>query len=86
LQILDVREPWEYDIAQLDGSILIPLGKLAQELGKLDQSGEWLVICHHGIRSLHACHFLERNGFQAINLSGGIDRWAREIDLQMPLY
>lgn len=86
LQILDVREPWEYDIAHLEGSILIPLGTLMQEIDKLDLSKEWLVVCHHGIRSAHACTYLERNGFQVINLTGGIDRWAREIDRDMPLY
>jgi rhodanese-related sulfurtransferase len=86
LQILDVREAWEYDIAHIEGSVLIPLGKLAQKMDGLDRNCETLVICHHGIRSAHACYFLERNGFQTINLTGGIDRWAREIDLDMPLY
>lgn len=84
--MLDVREPWEYDIAQLDGAVLIPLGKLAQEMGSLDKSREWVIICHHGIRSRHACYFLEHHGFQTINLSGGIDRWAKELDPHMPLY
>lgn len=86
LHVLDVREPWEYDIAHFDGALLIPLGKLLQEMGKLDKTKEWLVVCHHGIRSAHACYFLERNGFQTINLTGGIDRWAREIDPGMPVY
>lgn len=86
LQILDVREPWEYDIAHFDGSTLIPLGKLLQEMGTLNKDKEWLVVCHHGIRSAHACYFLERNGFKTINLTGGIDRWAREIDPEMPIY
>ncbi|MDD5391628.1 MAG: rhodanese-like domain-containing protein [Thiothrix sp.] len=86
LQILDVREPWEYDIAHIEGSTLIPLGKLVQEMDKLNPSQDLLVVCHHGIRSAHACYFLERNGFQTINLTGGIARWAKEIDLDMPLY
>lgn len=86
LQILDVREPWEYDIAHIEGSVLIPLGTLMQKTDNLDHSREWVVVCHHGIRSAHACYFLERNGFQTINLTGGIDRWAKEIDLNMPLY
>lgn len=86
LQILDVREEWEYDIAHLEGSILIPLGQLMYKMGSLDKTQEWLVVCHHGIRSAHACYYLERNGFQVINLTGGIDRWAKEIDHDMSLY
>lgn len=86
LQILDVREPWEYDIAHIEGSTLIPLGKLLQNMEQLDQTRPILVVCHHGIRSAYACQLLERHGFQTINLAGGIERWAREIDHTMPLY
>ena len=86
LSILDVREEWEYDIAHLEGSILLPLGKLAENLAQLDSSREWLIICHHGIRSAHAGYYLERNGFHVINLTGGIDRWAREVDHDISLY
>lgn len=86
LAILDVREPWEYAIAHFSGATLIPLGQLAQRLAELDKTQEWLVVCHHGIRSAHACYYLQRHGFTVINLSGGIDRWAQEIDLNMPLY
>ena len=85
-RILDVREAWEYDIACLEGATLIPLGQLAARLAQLDKSHEWLVVCHHGIRSAHACYYLERNGFQVINLTGGINRWAQEIDHDMSLY
>lgn len=85
-QILDVREQWEYDIAHLPGSTLIPLGSLMHKMGELDKSCAWVVVCHHGVRSAHACYYLERNGFDVINLSGGLDRWAKEIDLDMPLY
>lgn len=86
LQILDVREQWEYDIAHLPGSYLMPLGQLVHKMGELDTSITWVVVCHHGIRSAHACYYLERNGLNVINLSGGLDRWAKEIDLDMPLY
>ncbi len=84
--ILDVREPWEYAIAKLDGSLLIPLNVLAANYLQLDSSKTIVVVCHHGVRSAHACYFLERRGFNTINLIGGIDRWARDIDLMMPLY
>ncbi len=86
LKLLDVREPWEYDIAHIQGATLIPLGKLAQDINTLERNTTYVVICHHGIRSAHACYFLERNGFQTINLTGGIDRWAQDIDRDMPLY
>jgi len=86
VQMLDVREPWEYAIVHFEGSTLIPLGRLLQEMATLDKSKEWLVVCHHGIRSAHACYFMERSGFHVINLTGGIDRWAREIDPDMPVY
>ena len=84
--ILDVREPWEYEIAHIDGSVLIPLGWLAAKHHTLDKTQTVVVVCHHGIRSAHACYYLEREGFQAINLIGGIDRWARDIDHAMPVY
>ncbi|MFN3785238.1 MAG: rhodanese-like domain-containing protein [Thiothrix sp.] len=86
LAILDVRESWEYEIAHFNGSTLIPLGQLAQRMLELDRAQEWLVVCHHGVRSAHACYYLAQHGFTVINLLGGIDRWAREVDLQMPLY
>ncbi|MGB0846091.1 MAG: rhodanese-like domain-containing protein [Thiolinea sp.] len=86
LQLLDVREPWEYETVHIEGSTLIPLGQLAQQYEKLDKSIPIAVICHHGIRSAHACYFLEKSGFETINIRGGIDLWARELDASMPLY
>ncbi len=86
LQLLDVREEWEYELVHLQGSFNIPLGRLSQAINQLNPSHEVVVICHHGIRSAHACYVLERKGFQTVNLIGGIDRWAREIDTSMPLY
>lgn len=86
LQIADVREPWEYDIVHIEGSLLIPLAQLPYKLDSLDKDKPVAVICHHGIRSAHACYFLERAGFDTINISGGIDLWARELDPEMALY
>ncbi len=86
-QLLDVREPWEFKLCQLAGSTLIPLGKLHQKLDQLDSQKETIVICHHGIRSRQAGMYLERNGFSnVINLSGGVDAWALEIDPNMNIY
>ena len=85
--LLDVREPWEFDIAHLAGSKLIPLSQLAQRLGELENDREIVVICHHGVRSHQACLFLRAHGFQqTINLRGGVDGWAKEVDASMPVY
>jgi rhodanese-related sulfurtransferase len=85
--LIDVREPWEYQIAHLQGSRLVPLRTVPGLVGELDPGQELVVICHHGVRSRQAAYFLERNGFErVINLAGGIDAWAREVDREMPLY
>ncbi len=86
LQLADVREPWEYDIAHVEGSLLIPLSQLQQAIEKLDTSIPVAVICHHGIRSANACYVLEKAGFDTINVSGGIDLWARTLDPNMAVY
>jgi rhodanese-related sulfurtransferase len=85
--LLDVREPWEYDICHLEASELIPMGQLHEKLEGLDREQETVVICHHGIRSLQVCYYLASAGFtNLINLSGGIDAWAKEIDSDMATY
>lgn len=85
--LLDVREPWEFGKASIEGSQLIPMRSVPDCLQELDPNRETVVICHHGIRSRMVAHFLERQGFSnVINLSGGIAAWARDIDRQMPTY
>ncbi len=85
--LLDVRQPWEYDICKLDGSELIPMGQLLSNFDELDIERETVVICHHGIRSRQVCLLLEQAGFEnLINLSGGLDQWARTIDVTMATY
>lgn len=87
LVTLDVREPWECDIAALPGSTCIPLDALPHRWRELDASAPTLVVCHHGVRSLHACLFLRQLGFTRVfNLAGGIDRWAREVDPTLARY
>ena len=88
LQLLDVRENWEYERVSLPGSLLIPLGQLhvTANLEQLEKSKPVAIICHHGVRSAHACYLLEKMGFDTINISGGIDLWARELDPQMAIY
>ena len=85
--LIDVREQWEYDIVHFPDSELIPMSELSEQLGKLNQDSEIVVICHHGIRSRAAGIYLEKHGFKkVINLKGGIDAWARDIDPSMPTY
>lgn len=85
--LLDVREPWEYEICHIDGSINIPMGQIPQQLSKLQGTREIVVICHHGIRSQNVIRFLQQQAVDGlVNLDGGVDAWAREVDLDMPLY
>lgn len=85
--LLDVREPWEFALCRMDGSVHIPMGQLPVRLAELDPSLPTVVICHHGVRSLQAGAFLERQGFaDVVNLRGGIDGWARAVDPAMAVY
>ena len=84
--LLDVREPYEYKIAHLDGH-LMPLGQLQDKFSELDRSREIVVYCHHGNRSAFAVQFLKNQGFEKVlNLVGGIDQWSREIDPKVSRY
>jgi rhodanese-related sulfurtransferase len=85
--LLDVREPHEYSIAKLEGSVLIPLGELANSLDKLDKNTEIVAYCHKGMRSADAVGFLLQQGFANVkNLIGGIESWSIEIDNAVPRY
>lgn len=86
--LLDVREPWEYALCHIEGSVNIPLSQITVKLQEIDKNNEIVVICHHGARSFQAGCFLESQGFTAriYNLQGGIDAWANTIDLNMPKY
>lgn len=85
--LLDVREPWEFDVCRIDGSQLIPMGSVFSRIGELDPARETVVICHHGVRSYHVARLLEVNGFiNVINLSGGVDAWATQVDAGMATY
>ncbi len=85
--LLDVREPWEFRICQIEGSQLIPMGQIPAALNALDPERETVVICHHGIRSRQVAMYLDYQGFSAvINLAGGVDAWARDVDRQMATY
>jgi rhodanese-related sulfurtransferase len=85
--LLDVREPYEYSLAKLEGSVLIPLGTLPQSIEKLDRNAEIVAYCHHGMRSADAVGFLLQQGFTNVkNLVGGIDAWSVQVDPTVPRY
>jgi rhodanese-related sulfurtransferase len=87
LLVLDVREPFEFDIASIEGSQLIPLGQLGERMDELSRGKETVVLCKSGVRSAHAVELLRRSGFEkASNLEGGIDAWADQIDPTMQKY
>jgi rhodanese-related sulfurtransferase len=85
--LLDVREPWEWQAARIEGARQIPMREVPARLGELDRGQEVVAICHHGGRSLQVAMFLEKNGFAKVhNLVGGVDAWSRTVDPAVPLY
>jgi rhodanese-related sulfurtransferase len=84
---VDVREAWEYDTSRIEGSVLIPLREIPMSLEALRKAGEIVLFCHHGMRSLDAASWLRSQGIEdARSMAGGIDRWAVEVDSQVPRY
>ena len=85
--LVDVREPWEVELAAFPGAISIPLGELTRRCEQLDPDAETVLICHHGYRSMQACMFLANRGFEhVVNLRGGIDAWSNLVDPGVPQY
>ncbi len=85
--ILDVRNPEEFQICRISGSVLLPLSSLPQRMGELDRDREMVVHCKSGMRSQRAIDFLRQQGFTKLsNLKGGILAWADKIDRTMPKY
>ena len=86
-ELVDVREPFEYDICRIPGSKLIPLGELASRMSELDSADEIVLQCKSGARSAKALKLLREAGFTKLNnLEGGIAAWADEVDPSMPKY
>jgi molybdopterin/thiamine biosynthesis adenylyltransferase/rhodanese-related sulfurtransferase/molybdopterin converting factor small subunit len=88
LQIIDVREPHEYEIARLPGARLIPLAQVVERAGEIDERRETVVHCKGGVRSARAIEALRQAGFRGrlINLRGGITAWSDEVDPSVPKY
>jgi molybdopterin/thiamine biosynthesis adenylyltransferase/rhodanese-related sulfurtransferase len=87
--ILDVREPHEWEISNLEelGAVLIPMGQVLERMGELDTAQEIVVQCRTGGRSAQVVRLLQQHGFTKLhNLDGGINRWAAEVDPSVPRY
>jgi len=90
IRLIDVRQPWEHEIARLPGDELVPLDRLASGAEEPEQTGDEPVVvyCHHGIRSLTGVALLRRLGWtgEIRSLAGGIDAWSERIDPAVPRY
>jgi rhodanese-related sulfurtransferase len=88
LKIVDVREPWEFATARIEGSIPMPMGEVPSRANiELDPEEPLVVLCHAGVRSMNVTVWLRDQGFEkAQSLRGGIDAWSREIDPGVPRY
>lgn len=84
--LLDIRNPHEWEICSLPGSLIIPLDELPQRLSELDSTKEYVVICKEGKRSYQALELLLSAGFRARHLKGGLNAYAREVDHNLPVY
>jgi len=86
-ELIDVREPFEYEIARIDGAKLIPLGEIADRMDELQREQPIILHCHSGQRSAQAVRLLQQRGFSHVyNLEGGIDAWSDQIDPSVPKY
>lgn len=86
--VLDVREPWEHQVALIEGSTLMPMGDVpSRAFQELDPEAHIVTVCHHGVRSMNVAVWLRNQGFEnSQSLRGGIDAWSAEIDPTVPRY
>jgi rhodanese-related sulfurtransferase len=86
--LLDVREPWEFETARIEGAKLMPMGDVPSRAHQeLDPDDSIVVVCHHGVRSMNVTAWLRQQGFEkAQSMRGGIDAWSRAVDRNVPVY
>lgn len=84
--LLDVREREELAQASIPWATWIPMGEIPTRMGELPRDTQIICMCHHGSRSERVAEFLAANGYDAVNLTGGIDAWSRAIDSDVPRY
>jgi adenylyltransferase/sulfurtransferase len=87
LTLLDVREDWELGVARVPNAIVhIPMGQVADRISEIERDKTVVVLCRSGRRSMEVAKFLQQNGFDAVNLAGGILAWSQELDATIPTY
>ncbi len=87
VDLVDVREEYEWNIAHIPGSRLVPLGRIADEIESFEPKGKTILYCKSGVRSMHAAEQLVAAGLDnVVNLTGGIARWREEVDASIPKY
>ena len=88
LRLIDVREPFEFEQARIEGAELIPMRSVWQLLASLESEEKPIVVfCHHGVRSLQVVGWLRQQGVEnCASMSGGIDQWSLAIDPKVPRY
>ena len=86
--LLDVREPWEFETARIEGAKFMPMGDIPSRANQeLDPEDHIVVYCHHGVRSMNVTAWLRQQGFEkAQSMAGGIDAWSRRVDPKVPVY
>jgi rhodanese-related sulfurtransferase len=84
--LIDVREEAEAAVCSIGGSTLIPMNTLQERLAEISIDRQVALYCHHGSRSWMAAQWMARNGYDALSLAGGIDRWAVEVEPEMNRY
>lgn len=88
--LLDVREDWELQTASVSPEGLqfvhMPMQSIPARLDELDKTRPIACLCHHGSRSMQVATFLERQGFEVINVAGGIHAWSSQVDPSIPVY
>ena len=93
--LLDVREPWEFETAHIEGATLVPMSSIGSRIAEVEALQETpegasrpiICICHHGARSMQVAAFLEKHGLQnVINMTGGIHAWSQQVDAGIPTY
>ena len=85
--IVDVREDWELERCKIDNCLHIPMGAIPNSLHQLEFNLPIIVYCHHGLRSMQVANFLTSHGYiHVLNLEGGINAWAQDVEPEMEIY
>ena len=87
IQIIDIREHFEWDICHIEGALNIPMNLIIESIDKISKDVTTVIICHHGTRSMKVINYLESIGYKnLINLDGGIHAWSTDVDKTMSTY